>query len=90
MLDGDAQLQPALTDDEIHALADIGKRVEQHYGSPQDIEWAIAADGSGGEQIYLLQSRPETVWARRDAAPVAKPAARAYDHVLSALGGVRR
>ncbi len=33
----------------------MGSRVEAHYGTPQDIEWAIAA-----EQIYLLQSRPIT------------------------------
>jgi pyruvate,water dikinase len=71
-------------------LTEIGKRVEAHYGSAQDIEWAVAPDAAGREQIYLLQSRPETVWARRDGSPVAKPAARAYDHVLSALGGVRR
>jgi pyruvate,water dikinase len=89
-LEGALQLQPALSDEEIHALADIGKRVEQHYGNPQDIEWAIAADEAGSEHVYLLQSRPETVWSRRDAEPVAQPAARAYDHVLAALGGLRR
>ena len=89
-LEGPLQLQPALSDEEIHALADIGKRVEQHYGSPQDIEWAIAADEAGREHVYLLQSRPETVWSRRDTEPVAQPAARAYDHVLAALGGLRR
>jgi pyruvate,water dikinase len=89
-LEGALQLQPALSDEEIHALADIGKRVEQHYGNPQDIEWAIAADEAGREHVYLLQSRPETVWSRRDAEPVAQPAARAYDHVLAALGGLRR
>jgi pyruvate, water dikinase len=89
-LEGDLSMQPALTDDEIHALAGIGKRVEAHYGSAQDIEWAVAPDSAGREQIYLLQSRPETVWARRDGPPVAKPAARAYDHVLAALSGGRR
>jgi phosphoenolpyruvate synthase/pyruvate phosphate dikinase len=89
-LEGDLQLQPALSDAEIHALAEIGKRVEQHYRSPQDIEWAIAPDRAGASQIYLLQSRPETVWARRDTTPVAKPAARPYDHILAALGKGRR
>src|SRR5580658_536080 len=89
-LAGALQLQPALSDAEIHALAEIGKKVEQHYGNPQDIEWAIATDEAGRDQVYLLQSRPETVWSRRDAEPVAQPAARAYDHVLAALGGLRR
>jgi len=90
MLEGQTQLQPALSDAEIHALAEVGKRVERHYRSPQDIEWAVAPDGDGGGRVYLLQSRPETVWARRDAVPVAQPAARAYDHVLAALGKGRR
>jgi pyruvate,water dikinase len=43
---------PSLTDDEIRALAAIGRRVEAHYGAPQDIEWALldggAADGGAG------------------------------------------
>jgi len=84
------QCAPALNDQQIRALAEIGRRVEQHYGSVQDIEWAIAPDASGHERIYLLQSRPETVWARRDLEPVAKPTARPYDHVLAALGKIRR
>lgn len=32
---------PCLTDDEIRALAAVARRVEAHYGAPQDIEWAI-------------------------------------------------
>ena len=36
------QKQTALTDEQILALADLGARIEAHYGSPQDIEWAIA------------------------------------------------
>jgi pyruvate,water dikinase len=76
--------QPALDDDTLARLAALGKAVEQHYGRPQDIEFAI--DRRSGE-ILLLQSRPETVWATRDAAPVAKPAASAMDHVLNLFGG---
>jgi pyruvate,water dikinase len=79
------QLLPALSDQEVSELAALGKRVERHYGTPQDIEWAIAPDERGTERIHLLQSRPETVWSRRDAQPLAQPAARAYDHVLAAL-----
>ena len=47
--------QTVLTDAQILALAELGSEVESHYGTPQDIEWAIA-DG----QIYLLQARPIT------------------------------
>ncbi|GAB4263353.1 MAG: phosphoenolpyruvate synthase [Candidatus Promineifilaceae bacterium] len=54
-LDDARRRQPVLSDDQILALAALGKQVEAHYGKPQDIEWAIA-----NEQIYLLQARPIT------------------------------
>ncbi|GKQ39207.1 PEP/pyruvate-binding domain-containing protein [Streptomyces sp. A012304] len=54
---------------------------------PQDIEWAISRNLVPGQNIFLLQSRPETVWAGREKAPVAGPKARAFDHVLSLFGG---
>jgi len=44
-----------LTDDELADLRELGELVEDHYGQPQDVEWAID-DGD----IYLLQSRPIT------------------------------
>jgi len=44
-----------LSDAEIGELVELGKRVEDHYGTPQDVEWAIY-DG----EIYMLQSRPIT------------------------------
>jgi pyruvate, water dikinase len=82
---GALQNAPCVTDDELRALTDIAKRVERHYGRPQDIEWAVDRDGS----IFLLQSRPETVWSRRDVAPVAQPKASALDHVFATLGSRR-
>ncbi|MHC1740322.1 MAG: PEP/pyruvate-binding domain-containing protein [Anaerolineaceae bacterium] len=45
----------ALTDEQILALAEMGKRVQAHFGSPQDIEWAFS-----GDKLFLLQSRPIT------------------------------
>jgi pyruvate, water dikinase len=44
-----------LSDDQLAALAELGRTLEAHNGSPQDVEWAIA----GGE-LYVLQSRPVT------------------------------
>jgi pyruvate,water dikinase len=44
-----------LGDDDLAALAQLGRELEAHNGCPQDIEWAIA-DGT----LYLLQSRPVT------------------------------
>jgi len=79
-----------LKDAEIAALAQLGRRVEGHYGAPQDIEWAITDGGSPSESVVLLQSRPETVWARRRTEPVATPKARAVDHVFEQLGRVSR
>ncbi|HEY3730809.1 MAG TPA: PEP/pyruvate-binding domain-containing protein [Steroidobacteraceae bacterium] len=81
----DQRTLPSVSDAQLRELAMLGKRVERHYGTPQDIEWAIAAGAGGAERVYLLQSRPETVWSRREAQPIARPAARAYDHVLATL-----
>ena len=65
------QNQPCLTDEEIHILAELSKQIEQHYGKPQDIEWAIDRDLSFPENVFIVQSRPETVWSLR-AAPTAE------------------
>ena len=46
----------SLSDGQVLALARLGERVEEHYGMPQDTEWAI--DDEGG--IWLLQARPIT------------------------------
>lgn len=47
--------RPAIDFDTAADLARMGLRVEQHYGSPQDVEWAVA-DGA----VWLVQSRPIT------------------------------
>ncbi len=82
---------PSVSDEEIAELVAIARRVESHYGCPQDIEWAVSRTAPPGETILLLQSRPETVWADKDArrAATQAPAARAFDHVLRGLGGSR-
>src|SRR5918997_2487841 len=48
--------KPSLSDEQVRSLAELGARVENHYGAPQDTEWAV---DSGGE-IWLLQARPIT------------------------------
>ncbi|MFI6927380.1 PEP/pyruvate-binding domain-containing protein [Nonomuraea spiralis] len=45
-----------LTDAQVLDLAALGARVEDHYGAPQDIEWAIDPDGT----LWLTQARPIT------------------------------
>jgi pyruvate, water dikinase len=49
-----------LTAPELSGLVDVGIRVEKHFGSRQDIEWAIARTGEFPENVYILQSRPVT------------------------------
>lgn len=75
---------PCLSDEELQALRAIARKVERHYGRPQDIEWAIERNTN---QILLLQSRPETVWSAKEASPVAHAAADPLSHVMSIFGG---
>ncbi len=44
-----------LSDDEIIKLAELAEIIEDHYGKPQDIEWAVEKG-----KIYIVQSRPIT------------------------------
>lgn len=48
--------QPSLTDTQVIDLARLGAEVEEHYGSPQDTEWAIDVH----DQLWLTQARPIT------------------------------
>jgi pyruvate,water dikinase len=80
------QSVPCLSDAEIGGLVEIAKRVERHYGTAQDIEWAVDRAGT----TYLLQSRPETVWSAREVKPLAAPKQNPFDHVLAALSGKPR
>jgi len=63
----DKRTQRVVSDNEIDALMDLGERVEDHYGEPQDVEWAIV-DGD----VYMLQSRPITT-IDEDGSDVADP-----------------
>jgi pyruvate,water dikinase len=54
-IDPARQEQPALTDDEVVQLAQLGRLIEAHFGVPQDVEWCLADDG-----FQIVQSRPIT------------------------------
>ena len=54
-IDADRQEQPALTDAQVLELVRLGRRIEAHFGRPQDIEWCLA-----GDEFQLVQSRPIT------------------------------
>ncbi|MEA1932745.1 MAG: phosphoenolpyruvate synthase [Euryarchaeota archaeon] len=72
---GETTLQPVpdedrttrvITDEELEALVELGRRAESHYGEPQDIEWAIVEG-----DVFMLQSRPITTITENDAEDVA-------------------
>jgi len=77
---------PSLSDEELQSLRTIARNVERHYGRAQDIEWAV--DRHTG-RILLLQSRPETVWSAKEAAPLARGSADPLAHVMNVFGGRR-
>ncbi|HWJ21087.1 MAG TPA: phosphoenolpyruvate synthase, partial [Gemmatimonadaceae bacterium] len=53
-----------LTDDEVRAVAELARRDEQHYGAPQDAEWAYEKDA-----LYFVQTRPVTTLVEKAKAP---------------------
>jgi pyruvate,water dikinase len=59
---------PVLTDAEILQIATLGRRVEERYGSPQDVEWAI-----GDGDVWLVQARPITTFGDPNATELAPP-----------------
>lgn len=57
-LSADEAMRRVLTDEEVVMLAQLGLKVEKHYGAPQDIEWA-----EEGGSWFLVQTRPITTLA---------------------------
>ncbi|GHE35874.1 putative phosphoenolpyruvate synthase [Streptomyces longispororuber] len=54
-VDAGQQEQPALTDAQVLRLVRLGRRIEAHFGRPQDIEWCL-----DGDDFHIVQSRPVT------------------------------
>jgi phosphoenolpyruvate synthase/pyruvate phosphate dikinase len=54
-IEPERQEEPALTDAQVVRLAQLGRRIEAHFGRPQDIEWCLADD-----EFHVVQSRPIT------------------------------
>ncbi len=74
--------EPCLDEAGLAALVDVAKRIEGHFGSHQDIEWAISRDGS----LLVLQSRPVTT--SKPAAP--KLSESAISLVMGTFGAAPR
>ncbi|WP_052868821.1 rifamycin-inactivating phosphotransferase [Streptomyces niger] len=54
-VDSQRQKQPTLTDAQVVRLVQLGRRIETHFGRPQDIEWCLVDDG-----FRIVQTRPIT------------------------------
>ncbi len=65
----------------LEALLDVARRVEQHYGAHQDLEWALARTRPAGT-VHVLQARPVTTLPERPPTP----AASALSLMLSTFG----
>lgn len=72
-----------LQDDEVVALATLGKKLEKLHQAPQDIEFAVDEELPAGSNLILLQCRPETVWSNA----VRKPAFDATAGMMSWITG---
>lgn len=53
---------PCISDAQVLTLAKYAAEIEGHYKMPMDIEWAL----DEGEALYIVQARPETVWATKE------------------------
>lgn len=61
-IEPERQTVQALTDEQILQLERLGRKIEEHFGRPQDIEWCLVDDTRlpGGQAFYIVQSRPIT------------------------------
>jgi len=53
----------SLGDEQVVELARLARDIEDHYQTPQDVEFAVERSKSG-QKVYVVQTRPETFWAR--------------------------
>jgi pyruvate, water dikinase len=60
--------QPCLGDEELAALVDVARRIERHFRSHQDVEWAIERGRALPDSVHVLQSRPVTTLPEREQA----------------------
>ncbi len=84
----DRRHELCLTDDEVVALATIGKRLERLHQAPQDIEFAVDEELPDGEHLILLQCRPETVWSQVERKPAFDAGAGMMSWITNSISGV--
>jgi pyruvate,water dikinase len=82
----DKRGERVLADEELDSLVALGEEIENHYGEPQDVEWAIYEG-----EVYILQSRPITTISEAQTEGSVADGGQTGDgedgeHILSGLG----
>jgi len=84
-VEAERRSKPSVTDEDLVAVALLARRAEKHYGSPQDVEWAIDRHLPAGENVVMLQSRPETVWSQKPKTSVSSSSGDPIRSIVSTL-----
>lgn len=84
-IEADRRNSASVTDEQLIGIAMLARRSEKHYGCPQDVEWAVDRHLPDGENIVMLQSRPETVWSQKSVAPIQKASGDPLESIVSTL-----
>ncbi len=73
---------PCLAEDGLRALVEVARRIERHFGSHQDVEWAIARGRPLPDGLHVLQARPVTTLQKSEP----QPATSAMSLVMGTFG----
>ncbi len=84
-IDDERQSISSVSDADLVAIAQLARRAEKHYGCPQDVEWAIDKHLPEGENVLMLQSRPETVWSQKQTGPLTRGGTDSMASIVSTL-----
>lgn len=76
-----------LDDEEVLALAALGRKLERMHGAPQDIEFAVDEELEPGRNLLLLQCRPETVWSGVERKPAFEATAGLMGWITGSISG---
>ncbi len=79
----DEQENACISDEEVVEVARIGKQLESLLGGAQDVEWAVGPGQSGPRELFLLQTRPETVWSQKQRDQISQGGTSAMDQMAS-------
>src|SRR5438067_12362471 len=60
-IEPERQQQPALTDAQVVRLVQLGRRIEAHFGRPQDIEWCLVDDSAKDSTSGPLDGPPDRI-----------------------------